>query len=286
LEERVSTLLGVWENWSLFPSSYLRGLEAFFSMSETDSIAIREQSMSAAEYSKDDAESIKRKAKLLGIAVTDAFTVGEVQARVDYVERFSKAKNMKGKEEEEFSITVSAGARERGGDERDRERGAGAKGKWSEDFGSGHGDDDVDGIPMSMIGRTDTYSPRYNQGGVSAFRAGAVLPGDVDIDGEEYDDVDGVPFDAPQAPGFSHINSHSHSTGAYDDDDVDGVPLDLDPPVPASYQDGKRRRSPDDQKRGEKGREKGKRAKGSGGKYASDSDSDGEGDGPGRIDFL
>jgi hypothetical protein len=285
LEERVSTLLGVWENWSLFPSSYLRGLEAFFSLSETDSIAIRDQSMSTAEYSKDDAESIKRKAKLLGVAVTDAFTVGEVQARVDYVERFSKAKNMKGKEEEEFSITVSAGARERGGDERDR---AGAKGKWSEDFGAGDGDDDVDGIPMSMIGRTDTYSPRYNQGSVSAFRAGAVLPGDVDIDGEEYDDVDGVPFDALQAPGFSHINSnsHSHSTGAYDDDDVDGVPLDLDPPVPAYYQDGKRRRSPDDQKRGEKGREKGKRAKGSGGKYASDSDSDGEGDGPGRIDFL
>ena len=283
----MSTLLGVWEQWSLFPTSYLRGLEGFFSLSEADSLSIREHAKSAAEFSKDDSESIRRKAKLLGVAVNDDLSVGEVLARVEYVERFSKAKNLKGREEEEFSITVSAGARERGGDEtdRERERGTGAKantGKWSVDLGSnGDVDDDVDGIPMSMVGKTDTYSPRYMQGSVSAFRAGGVLPGDADIDGEEYDDVDGVPFDAPQAAGFSHSNSNS--AGAYDDDDVDGVPLDLDPPsvsAPAPSQDSKRRRSSDDPK------SRSKRAKGSGGKYASDSDSDGEGDGPGRIDFL
>jgi hypothetical protein len=115
LVERVVVLLGCWDRWSLFPASYLAGLEAFFFLTEADYLDIKEQEKNISEAGgKEEFESVRRRAKLAGVAVSEESSAAEVGAKLMYVEKFTKAKSQQGKEEEEFSITVSAGARERG----------------------------------------------------------------------------------------------------------------------------------------------------------------------------
>ena len=49
MEERVLRVLAVWEDWSLFPATYLAGLEAFFCMQESDLVSINEHAVEASE---------------------------------------------------------------------------------------------------------------------------------------------------------------------------------------------------------------------------------------------
>ena len=265
LEERVVVLLGCWDRWSLFPSSYLAGLEAFFFLSEADYIEIKEQERGVSDAgAKEDYESLKRRAKLSGVAISDESTAAEVGAKMAYVEKYIKAKSLRGKEEEEeeFSITMSAGAKERerggsgGGDS--MPKGQGPPGmvaalRWasvdrgqekSRDAEDGVDHDDLDGMPMG-----------------AAVGTGRADSADSDIDGEEYDGLDGAPLPgygiqsgAGAGAGLYSVDASRQSSsvsGTYqgvgkgqggervsgdyddddDDDDVDGVPLDC-PIVP------------------------------------------------------
>ena len=134
----MSVLLSVWEKWSLFPSTYLSGLEAFFFLSETESVIIKdetqkhenanselfidqskehskEHSREPSKEQKEDLESLRRRAKLSGVAVSEESLASELSAKINYTLRYAKNKSLKGteEEEEEFSIAISAGARER-----------------------------------------------------------------------------------------------------------------------------------------------------------------------------
>ena len=325
LEERVVVLLGCWDRWSLFPTSYLAGLEAFFFLSEADYLEIKQQERSSSDGgAKEDYESLRRRAKLSGVAVSDESSAAEVGAKMTYVEKYMKAKSLRGKEEEEeFSITMSAGAKERerggGGDSVTQgPPGMGAALRWNSiDRGQERSrdaenddHDDVDGVPMG-----------------AAIGTGRADSADSDIDGEEYDGLDGAPLadygiqsgaGAGAGAGSYSVDAlRQSSSGAYqgavqggergsdyydDDDDVDGVPLDGPGPIVPSGRDsnsnsnsnvnnagnvpGKRRRNSEDDSRVKTKSNRKEKEKSRSEKYASDS-SDSEGDkGPGRIDFL
>ena len=312
LVERVVVLLGCWDRWSLFPASYLAGLEAFFFLTEADYLEIKEQERSLSEAGgKEDFESVRRRAKLAGVAVSEESSAAEVGAKMMYVEKYTKAKSQQGREEEEFSITVSAGARERGqgqGQGQDsvpqRPPGMSTAMRWAsigrgqERGGIAESDDrdDVDGVPMGA--------------GIGTGRgAGRLNSADSDIDGEEYDGLDGVPlgvYGIRAGAGVSAVDSARQSSSgergsAYDDydDDVDGVPLDA-PVVSnprntnsstsvsmnAAHVPGKRRRNSEDDSRVKTKSNRKEKDRSKSEKYASDS-SDSDGDkGPGRIDFL
>lgn len=309
LVERVVVLLGCWDRWSLFPASYLAGLEAFFFLTEADYLEIKEQEKIISEAGgKEDFESVRRKAKLAGVAVTEESSAAEVGAKMMYVEKYTRAKSQQGKEEEEFSITVSAGARERGQGQGQDSVSQGPPGmsaalRWGS-IGRGQerggvmesdGRDDVDGVPMGA--------------GIGAG-AGRVNSADSDIDGEEYDGLDGAPLGgygtrAGAGAGVSAVDAARQSSsgergGAYDDydDDVDGVPLDApvvssarnsnssSTSVSAVHVPGKRRRNSEDDSRIKTKSNRKEKDRSISEKYASDS-SDSDGDkGPGRIDFL
>jgi hypothetical protein len=130
---------------------------------------------------------------------------------------------------------------------------------------------------------------------------------DSDIDGEEYDGLDGVPlggYGVRAGAGVSAVDAARQSSsgergGAYDDydDDVDGVPLDapvvsnarnssISISVNAGHVPGKRRRNSEDDSRIKTKSNRKEKDRSKSEKYASDS-SDSDGDkGPGRIDFL
>lgn len=299
-------LLGCWDRWSLFPASYLAGLEAFFFLTEADYLEMKGQEKIISEAGgKEDFESVRRRARLAGVAVSEESSAAEVGAKMMYVEKYTKAKSQQGKEEEEFSITVSAGARERGQGQDSVPQGPpgmsaalrwASIGRGQDRGGMAESDDrdDVDGVPMGA--------------GTGAGRANSA---DSDIDGEEYDGLDGVPLGgygirAGSGAGVAAVDAARQSSsgergGAYDDydDDVDGVPLDapvvsnarnsstsISVSMNAGHIPGKRRRNLEDDSRiktksNRKGKERSKSEK-----YASDS-SDSDGDkGPGRIDFL
>jgi hypothetical protein len=308
LVERVVVLLGCWDRWSLFPASYLAGLEAFFFLTEADYLEIKEQEKSISEAGgKEDFESVRRRAKLAGVAVSEESSAAELSAKMMYVEKYTKAKSQQGKEEEEFSITVSAGARERGQGQDSVPQGPpgmsaalrwASIGRGQERGGMAESDDrdDVDGVPM---------------GAGIGTGAGRVNSADSDIDGEEYDGLDGVPLGgygirAGAGAGVSTVDAARQSSSgergsAYDDydDDVDGVPLDA--PVVSNARNsnsstsismnaghipGKRRRNSEDDSRIKTKSNRKEKDRSKSEKYASDS-SDSDGDkGPGRIDFL
>jgi hypothetical protein len=128
-------LLAVWEDWSIFPASYLSGLSAFFYLSENDMIYIKQQiTVHGGEDVKDDVdgvaidedgnsplpqqppppqqehdlETLKRRAKLSGISITDQSTAPDILAKIDYVERYIKIKKSGGSvNSREFSIHPS-----------------------------------------------------------------------------------------------------------------------------------------------------------------------------------
>ena len=313
LEERIVTLLGVWENWSLFPSNFLRGLESFFFLSEVDSLGIKESMKNIPEQipkeSKEHSESIRRKAKLLGVTVLDGTSVEEMLAKIEYVEKYIRNKNTRGREDEEFSITVSAGARET---DRDRDGNA-----LQRNVVGYEDEEDIDGLPMTTtalgIGMGIGIGISHGQEGEGAYD----------------DDLDGVPLDAPgvfsSASGYDSQNrreggqfvtsQHGNGNSYDDDDDVDGIPLDLPTNitvnygVPSSTAPGKRRRGSEDisnsqlssehnsggwggdrksaSEKNSVSKSKSKKARKSADKYASDSGSESDDDqGPGRIDFL
>lgn len=71
LEERVVGVLRVWYDWTIFPTSYMYGLEAVFQQTESDisrfsKILPPDNDSSALER---DIEGLRRKAKLAGISI-------------------------------------------------------------------------------------------------------------------------------------------------------------------------------------------------------------------------
>ena len=337
MEERISVLLSVWEKWSIFPNNYLNGLEAFFFLTETESTIIKDQTDKSIieknlndndnnenitlfekdkdrSIAKEDLESLKRKAKLCGIAINDGSTTAEITAKLAYVEKYNKLKMIKSKEEEEneeFSIKISSSSTEL---ERTikslrtvsgiRVSGSSGQGEWmnkenrnqmANDRNKVEQDveeDDIDGVPLNFMSNNNDNNNNNNN------------------NNSEYDsDLDGIAID-DNNNNNDNSNNNNNNINNDDDDDVDGIPFLSDTETrtiisntntnigSSSSKIGKRSRDCEINSSNEKkintnsikndnrNQKKSRNSNNDKSKYDSNSDSDENDDGPGRIDFL
>ena len=223
MEERVTVLLTVWENWSIFSSNYLAGLEAFFYLTESESIIVKEQIIKLnntiksditkdndndndKDGSKEDLESLKRKAKSAGISVNDGSTISEITAKLEYVEKFSKLKLLRNKEEAEFSITISSASTEIDRTSKSLSTVSGIRVPGS----SGQGDWSMNENRNILKLKPDSMNRSH-------------------YDNEEEDDIDGVPLNNLSNHNNQKNNENEHENenenGDYDSD-LDGIAID------------------------------------------------------------
>ena len=260
MEERVTVLLSVWENWSIFSSNYLTGLEAFFFLTETESVIVKEQinklnntltsdmtkekekdklNEKEKDKSKEDLESLKRKAKSAGISINDASTIAEITAKLVYVEKYSRLKLLRNKEDDEFTITISSASTEIDRASKSLSTVSGMRVPRSSGQGDrpnnedrhnlklntgrllGEDDDeDIDGVPLNVI---SSHNNQYNQ------------ENNNNENGDYDSDIDGVAIDEYDDRNISQILKQNQNqnqnqnqiiySNEYDDDDVDGVPF-------------------------------------------------------------
>ena len=223
MEERVTVLLAVWENWSIFSSNYLTGLEAFFYLTESESMLVKEQIIKLnntipseiakdndndkdKDVSKEDLESLKRKAKSAGISVNDGSTISEITAKLEYVEKFSKLKLLRNKEETEFSITLSSASTEIDRTSKSLSTASGMRVPGS----SGQGDWSINENRNILKLKPDSINRSH-------------------YDNEEEDDIDGVPLHSLSSHNNqkNNENENENENGDYDSD-LDGVAIDDD----------------------------------------------------------
>ena len=179
LEERILNLLRVWYDWTIFPTSYIYGLEAVFLQTESDigrfsEILPADGDVAALDR---DIDNLRRKAKLSGLSVAipsrqdsgdpkyfDGLTLFR---KLAYVADFTAIK--------EAALGLALGT-EMGGD---------MGGSVGFNEGDGWDDADVDGEPIP-------YDDNEDIDGVSLQEEY-----DEDVDGVPFDDddVDGVPLD-------------------------------------------------------------------------------------------
>lgn len=93
VENRVLNLLKVWDSWSIFPGSYIAGLEACFKKTEADVARIASIASALSEEDlKPEKDALYRQAKFHGVAVTDrdATPLGlcEVKAKLGFVDEY------------------------------------------------------------------------------------------------------------------------------------------------------------------------------------------------------
>jgi hypothetical protein len=253
LGERVSRVLSVWEDWSLFPTTYLNGLEAFFNMTEAEASAVKAQidllsTTNSDEEKKvpvDDLESLRRKARLYGVPYTRRTTEVEILARLEYAEKYTAKKNAR------VSTGAVGGASDNGvGTGADSSSGSGAavssssssshlsasaavhRGRWEADYiddynendNDNDDEDDVDGVPLdagsaitpastSFTGRPRKSNEGYGYHNSSGGNAGA---GPDNNTGDKYNEYSRYAYEE----GDSDADND-------DEDDVDGVPLDI-----------------------------------------------------------
>ena len=199
IEERVISVLRVWYDWTIFPTSYIHGLEAVFLQTESDinrfSKMMPSGGESAVEELEKDIESLRRKARMSGlsigmpsgkdreIAFFDALTL---YRKLAYVSEFT-------------AIKEAALGLESSGEQPDNERGDTVDGESVDGVPlEGNSDDDIDGVPFEEEEEKQVGDRERND-----------KDNDRD-DYEDYDDIDGIPFEEDG------------------DDDVDGVPFDDD----------------------------------------------------------
>lgn len=99
VEIRVLGLLAVWMDWSIFPSTYIYGLESTFLQTENEYLEMKlliDKDLLLLQHKdklEDDStnlqlESLKRKAKSFGISVNNDSNLCELQRKLNFVEQF------------------------------------------------------------------------------------------------------------------------------------------------------------------------------------------------------
>lgn len=206
IEERVKKVLSAWETWSIFPERFLLGLEIIFMMNENDLQVMQTLpiDLNSDESEEEVRERLQKKAKGLGIAVSEMSSNEEIMRKIAFVEMKIK------KRQAPSSLTAPAASTKTTEQQQQLLQQSEAAKATKEDIDGAPlqppvTEDDVDGQPMELDDDIDGVP-------LSTYKA----EDDDDIDGapmqvdetavvEEEEDVDGMPMN--------------------EDEDIDGVPL-------------------------------------------------------------
>lgn len=162
-EDRVLRVLAIWADWTIFPATYLVGLEALLFRSDADVDRIKDGCEGCSNPLEDD-ESVRRRARFAGLPTTAPPSAGHLDvhsvdtqqllSQLAYVEEFSKTRSsllrsddapeesLEHTEEAPYSASVSQSLPVDGGENvSDSED---VDGVPIDDL-----DDDVDGVPLS-----------------------------------------------------------------------------------------------------------------------------------------
>lgn len=244
LEEKVLSVLQVWENWSIYPPLYITGLEATFRRKATDLEDIPEADEAELEKEKD---ALLRQAKQAGLSTEGSLL--DVVKRIRYLDRYIKLK---------ASGMLPPRARSGSETERGNHPDMSIYGPQS-GGGGGGGRNDHDGFPLPMapppapprreLPMAPPPPPASSSRSSSSARGKGLWSTvtEEDGDGSDDEDVDGVPLDAlgPKPKPRPMMPKSRFDTDSDDsDDDVDGRPLDASvfaPPPPPSSSIGHKR---------------------------------------------
>ncbi|EQC39580.1 hypothetical protein SDRG_03014 [Saprolegnia diclina VS20] len=164
MRDKVLSVLNAWENWSLFPPSYLLGLNATF-LAKKDPSDVDPRSVLGPEILNLSEDRLKRKCKQAGL-VSSGSTL-DMYACLAMLQRFTSV------------AKAPTSAKNQGDDDLD-----GAPMDEMPDAPMGGEDDDIDGMPLDGNQDDDDLDGE---------------PLDDDVDGEPLDDVDGEPLDDDEA---------------------------------------------------------------------------------------
>ena len=153
-------MLNAWETWSLFPPSYLLGLNATF-LAKKDPSDVDPRSVLGPEILNLSEDRLKRKCKQAGLVSSGSML--DMYACLAMLQRFTSVSK------------APTSASKPGDDDLD-----GAPMDEMPDAPMGSGDDDIDGVPLDGNNQDDDLDGE---------------PLDGDVDGEPLDDVDGEPLD-------------------------------------------------------------------------------------------
>jgi hypothetical protein len=212
-----------WNEWSIFPVTYIQGLQSLFSMTETEYQMMLQQVKEATANNNNNNnnnmetkesiwETLRKQAKVYAIPIYELSTIEEIQYKIQFIQRKSNinvppplSTKMDIRGEDLYNETNTMNV-----DDND--------------------DDVVDGIPVNLPVFTNTTTTTTHPP-IDDDIDGVPLAGVVGVGNAAYhnddDDIDGMPFNS-----------------AYNDDDVDGIPMDFEiesttiihplPPPPAT----------------------------------------------------
>jgi len=214
----VKTLFAAWTEWSIFPATYLTGLQATFHMSEADCLQLRELMVhAAAGHSADDdidgvpldlplqdLDALRKKARLSGVAFDEHSSATEIEFRLKVFHSYSSQSQSHclAQSDPMPAFTSSAGGAVSTNKLTNLEQLLNYEHEQYDDDDHADGTDCIDGVPFS----DDIDGVPYNE----------------DIDGEPFnDDVDGVPFNDD----IDGVPFNDDIDGLPFNDDIDGVPF-------------------------------------------------------------
>jgi len=159
IEEKVSSIMNAWMEWSILPQTFMLGLEAAFNYTDADienikSVAEKDRCESNSLETYVDKDALLRQAKAHGIYYTESSTPSEIKLKLELSERF--ALNKHGLKQNQGTINID---------------------------GVLIDSDDIDGVP---IDDDDIDNESID---------GVPIDDMDDIDGIPIDDIDGVPIE-------------------------------------------------------------------------------------------
>ena len=163
IEEKVSSIINAWVEWSILPQTFMLGLEAAFNYTEADienikSAAEKDRCESNSFETYADKDALLRQAKAHGIYYTASSTPSEIKLKLEISERFALSKHGL-KQNQGITNNIDGIPIE---------------------------DDDIDGVPIDDIDGVPIDNESID---------GVPIDDIDDIDGIPLDDIDGVPIE-------------------------------------------------------------------------------------------
>lgn len=200
-------MLSAWKDWSIFPLTYLAGLEAMFYLTESEYQELRTQIQTTIDEKREEDkltdaeyEVLRKKAKQHGVYCSreeedygdDRGCVVEMKMKIAVVERYLQKKYnvLEASTTSYFGLAAMEAEAQVDKEPVAASHVTGEEGR-DEQVDGKEVEDDVDGVPVDDLDG---------------------VPLEEDVDGVPMDDVDGIPIDDVE--------------GVSLDDDIDGVPLD------------------------------------------------------------
>ena len=220
IEDRIKKLFSAWSAWSIFPPLYLNGLHAAFYMTESEflqlQLSIAQQPKTEMDNDEEQMDSLRRRARAAGVAVSPSSSAAELLCKLDFSEKYLK-RTMSGGFDPSIPALLglprgaSALSRAAAAEEAEDEEGRDLDGVALDG-------DDIDGVPLDegFSLRPTAFVPVSAAASSSSAGSFYQIPS-ASNPSQEDDDIDGVPMDALPETG--------RSEDAYDDD-LDGVPMD------------------------------------------------------------